>query len=294
LIVVATERTVDDLVVVKAKITEWKIKQEEQELFFRAEKELPNWRLADKARRMLADLDWHFSDQLPETVGLKIEEIEPVIARRSAIIGAGAIAVRAAGSVLVLLSAGYGPEAAGPLRRLLEAKLNAQAILDDETGQYAIRYLQGRPKGTTKLAQKYGNAEEIDLLSILTHADVRGLAVLHVDEPNRSSEVIEGTFSVMLFHRAPEAEYLLHAVAHECGLMCAALADVFGVGFEMPPWVSEQLIEMRDKIKEVRAQREAQKPKKKPSKEKGKSKTPSVSKRKAARRRRRPTGSTKH
>jgi hypothetical protein len=288
---VATVRTDSggDLVV-KAQITEWRLKQQEQALFARAE-QLPNWRLADKARRMLADLDWHFSDQLPETVGLTIAELDSTVARRSAVVSAGAIAVRAASSVMVLLSAGYGPEAASPLRRLLEAKLNTQAILDDDTGQYAIRYLQGRPRGATKLAQKYGNADEIDLLSILTHADVRGLATLHVKEPNRSSEVIEGTFSVMPFHRVREAEFLLHAVAYECALMCGGLADIFSVAFEMPPWVSEQLIHMRERVKEARLQRDAQ-AKMSPSKKNSTSKS-NVSKRKAARRSRRPGGRRK-
>jgi hypothetical protein len=273
-------------VIIKAQIARWKIKQEEKALFARAE-DLPNWRLADKARRMLADLDWHFSDQLPQTVGLKIAELDPTVARRSAVVSAGGIAVRAASSVMALLSAGYGPEAASPLRRLLEAKLNAQAVLDDATGQYAIRYLQGRPRGTTKLAQKYGNAEEIDLLSTLTHANVLGLATLHVDEPKRSSEVVEGTVSLMPFHRADEAEYLLHAVAYECGLMCAAFAEAFGVGFEMPKWVGDQLIQMREKVKQARLQREAAAPKAKPKKA---SPTANVSQRKAARRGRRSGG----
>lgn len=243
--------------IIKAEIGRWKIKNEEKALFTRAE-ELPNWRLADKARRMLADLDWYFSDQLPETAGLKTEELDSGVVRRSAVVGAAGIAVRAASSAMALVSLGYGPEAASPLRRLVEAKLNMEAILDDETGQYALRYLQGRPRGTTKLAQRYGNAGDIDLLSILTHADVRGLTPLHVGEPKRSTEVVETTFSVMPFHRSTEAEFLLHAVAYECGALCAGLADAFEVTIEIPPWISGQLKLMRDKIKEVREQREAQ------------------------------------
>jgi hypothetical protein len=284
---VATERPDGDGgVIVKAQIAQWRIKQEEKALFVRAEA-LPNWRLADKARRMLADLDWHFSEQLPETVGLKVTEFDPRVVRRFAVLSAGGIAIRAASSVMVLLSAGYGPEAASPLRRLLEAKLNAQAVLDDVTGQYAIRYLRGRPRGITKLAQRYGNAEEIKLLSTLTHANVLGLAALNVGEPKRSGEVIESKVSVMPFHRTYEAEYLLHAVAYECGLMCGAFAEAFGIGFEMPHWVSDQLIQMREKVKQARLQREAAAPEAKPKKA---SPTPNVSKRKAARRGRRSGG----
>jgi hypothetical protein len=274
-------------VVVKAQISKWKLKQEERALFARAEEALPNWRLADKARRMLADFIQHFSSELPKTVEQTSSELDPTVARRAAVIGAGAIGVRSAGSALVLLSAGYGPEAASPLRRLLEAKLNVQAILDDETGEYAIRYLQGRSRGTSKLAQKYGNVEEIDLLSVLTHADVRGLITLHVGPPRRSTEMVESTLSVMPFHKPRDAEFLLHAVAYECGLMCGGLVDAFGVGFEMPPWVGEQLVYMRDKVKAARVQRERQEPAPKPKKAKKASSTASLSKRKAARRGRR-------
>jgi hypothetical protein len=282
---VATERTDSNGVVVKAQISEWKLKQEEQALYAGAE-EVPNWRLADKVRRMLADLNFHFSEQLPETVGLKIEDFDSTVARRSAVVSASAIAIRAAGSAMVLISSGYGPEAAGPLRRLIEAKLNVEAILNDPSGDYAIRYLQGRPRKLSKLAQKYGNAEEVELLSVLAHADVRGLAMLHVDQPKRSSEVIEGTFSVMPFRDVGEAEFLLHAVAYECALMCAGLAQASDVGFEIPPWVSGELGRMREKAKEDRTRREAEQAKEQPSSSRPKSKAARRSRRRAGRRRR--------
>lgn len=244
--------------VVKAEISEWNLKQEERALFGRAD-DVPNWRLADKVRRMLADLNFHFSEQMPETVGLEIKEIDPTVACRSAIIAAGAIAVRAAGSVMALIASGYGPEAAGPMRRLLEAKLNVQALLDDTSGQYAIRYLQGQPRGLAKLAQKYGNEEEVKLMSVLTHADVRGLSMLYVGAPERSAEVIEGTFSLMPFRDEAEAEYLLHALAYECALICAGLAQAFEVAFEIPPWISGELQRLRDKAQQRQAQREDEK-----------------------------------
>ena len=65
----------------------------------------------DEDGRMLADLDFHFSEQLPESVGLKIEDFDSDLARRSAVISAGAIGIRAAGSIMAM------PPATGPRRR---------------------------------------------------------------------------------------------------------------------------------------------------------------------------------
>jgi hypothetical protein len=232
--------------VVKPSIRDWRLKQEEGALFARAE-DVPNWRLADKTRRMLADLSFYFSERLPSLSGVSPQKIEPRISRQAAVIGASGIAVRSVGSGMAMISCGYLPEAAGPVRRLVEAKLNAQAVLEDSTGEYAARYLQGRPRGITKLAQKYGAAEDVKLLSMLTHADVRGLSLLDIEPPRLSSDgVQESTFSVLPDRNEQQAQELLYAIAYECGSMCACLAEAFGVGVEMPAWVSRELLRIRD------------------------------------------------
>lgn len=51
--------------VVQPKISAWKLREGEAELFASA-KDAPNWKLADKARRLLMDLDYRLSQLIPE------------------------------------------------------------------------------------------------------------------------------------------------------------------------------------------------------------------------------------
>lgn len=237
---------------VKAQISGWRLKQEEQVLFAQAG-DLPNWKLADKTRRMLIDFCAHFSDSLPVLEGVSVEKVEPDIARKWAVVAAAGIVVRSVGSAMALVACGYLPETGGPVRRTIEAKLNGLAILEDLTGQYALRYLQGRPRGLSKLAKKYESAEDVRLLSILAHADARGLALLS-DEPRSiySHEAGETTVSLVPHREVAQAHDVLYVMAYECGGMCAALAEVFGVAFEIPPWVNGELLRLRDVLKETR------------------------------------------
>lgn len=237
--------------VVKPRIAEWRLKERERELFAGSD-QIPNWRLADKARRHLADASFHFSEQLPSMVDVPAEEIDPKVARQSALISASGIVVRSVGSGMAMISCGYVPEAAGPTRRVIEAKLNAQAILDDPSGQYAIRYLQGRPRGVGKLAQKYGATEDVKLMSLLAHADVRGLILLYTGPPKGAGDVKEGTFSLLPFRDDDHAHFLLYAMAYEAVSMSAALAEAFGVAIEIPAWVSGQLLSAREAVQERR------------------------------------------
>lgn len=250
----ATEATSQEgKTVVKAQISSWRLKQNEQALFARSG-DLPNWKLADKTRRMLADLSVHFSDSLPAFDGVAVQSIDSDTARKWAVIAASGIVVRSAGGAMALLACGYEPESGGQMRRIIEAKLNAQEILEDHpSGQYALRYLQGRPRGLAKLATKYEASEDVKLLSILSHADARGLALLS-DEPQiiYSDEPGETTVNLYPRRNVNQAHDLLYAIAYECGGMCAALAEAFSVGVEIPPWVNHELLRLRDLLKESR------------------------------------------
>lgn len=254
----ADEYEQDGKRVVKPKISDWTLKQRERELFASAE-EAPNWRLADKARRLLADASYHLTDDVPSMVDVPLEELDTAIVRQSALISISGIVVRSIGSAMAMISCGYLPEAAGPTRRVLEAKLNAQAVLDDSTGQYAIRYLQGRPRGVTKLAQKYGATEDVKLMSLLAHADVRGLILAYIEPAKGTGDVREGEFSVLPFRDEEHAHFLLYTLAYEAAAMCAALAEAFGVAVEIPAWVSGELMRARDAIQDRREGAQARK-----------------------------------
>ncbi|HEU4905501.1 MAG TPA: hypothetical protein VFT19_05235 [Solirubrobacterales bacterium] len=246
----AEEYEKDGQRVIKAKITHWKLKERERALFADAER-VTNWKLADKSRRLLADLSSHLSDDLPEFVGRSLEDLGRPTLRKAALIATAGITVRAAGSGMALVSCGYLAESAGPARRGLEAKLNAMAILDDESGEYAINYLRGRSRGLTKLAEKYGTREDVVVLSRIAHADVRGLSLLHLRSPRREGAVIEGIVDLSPSRDDVLAGFALYALAYEAAGMCAVLAEGFNFAFEVPPWVSGELQRQGDRFRQA-------------------------------------------
>lgn len=115
------------------------------------------------------------SQELPENEAERPNDLKPALAQQVAAVSLAGLVVRASGSGLAMISCGYVPESSGPARRCLEAKLRVQAVLDDESGQHARKWLAGRPMGTAeRLAQRYGSADDLKLLSLFAHADVRG------------------------------------------------------------------------------------------------------------------------
>jgi hypothetical protein len=152
------------------------------------------------------------------------------------------IAIRSAGSVLVLVSSGYIIEGGGPLRRVIEARLHCQAINDDNRGEYALRYLKGKGMKLSKLAQKYGQRREVDALSAAAHADARLLSLL--SDPNAvtgEGEVEEGEFSVLPFRDVGMAQSILYVVAYETVGVATTVVEAFGAALQIPPWISEEL-----------------------------------------------------
>lgn len=242
---VATEHERDGRRVIQPKIAGWKLKQRERNLFEGAEV-IPNWRLADKSRRFLADTTSHLSPETPSQVGKSLKDFDRQAARQFAVVAASGIAVRSAGSALVLIASGYVIESAGPFRRILESKLHAQAINDDQSGEYALRFLQGRGTGISKLAQRYGKKEEVELLSTFAHADTSGLRLLESGARRGSGEVTETEINVLPAADPAKAVSVLYLISYEMVGMAALVAEVFGVGLEIPPWISRELQRLRE------------------------------------------------
>lgn len=228
--------------------SKWKLKEQERELYDAAE-DVPNWRLADKSRRLLLDMAHELSLGLEGEIGKPIKDLEPVIAQRLATIALSNLTVRAAGSALALISCGYVGEAGGPIRRCVEAGLRVRAVAADDSGQHAREWLAGRPKGNPeKLAQKYGKSEDLRLLSMFAHADVRGLMPL-LTGPRGLGDAID----LRPNRTSPEAAPLLHAIAHQSVMMCVALAEVFGVSLALNPWVASELERLKGVVEELNA-----------------------------------------
>lgn len=234
----------------------WKLKERERELFAAAE-EVPNWRLADKSRRLLIDMSYVLSEVVYQHRGTSAEDLQPGPAQRTAAISLANLMVRSAGSAMSLISCGYVPESSAPIRRCVEANLRTQAVLEDPTGQHARRWLEGRPLGTVgKLAQKYGKTEDLKLLSIYAHSDVRGLMPLLTGPPHAKDGL-----DLRPNRDDPSAAPLLHAVAYESVFMCGYLATGFHLGLQLPPWIHSELERLKDVTAELneryRPQREA-------------------------------------
>lgn len=241
----ATEHERDGRRVIQPKIAGWKLKQRERNLFEGAEL-IPNWRLADKSRRFLADTTSHLSPETPSQVGKSLKDFDRQAARQFAVVAASGIAVRSAGSALVLIASGYVIESAGPFRRILESKLHARAIKDDQSGEYALRFLQGRGTGISKLAQRYGKKEEVELLSTFAHADASGLRLLESGARRGSGEISETEINVLPAADPEKAASVLYLISYETVGIAALVAEVFGVGLEVPPWIGRELQRLRE------------------------------------------------
>lgn len=233
--------------VVRPSASKWKLKERERELFDTAE-DVPNWRLADKSRRLLLDMTYFFSEIIhAQHVGAAIDDLEAGQAQRVAAVSLSELVVRSAGSGLALISTGHVPESGAPIRRCVEANLRMQAILDDPSGQHAKAWLKGKPVGTVgRLAQKYGKTEDLKLLSIYAHSDVRGLMPLLTGPPEAKDGI-----DLRPNRDDSSAAPLLHAVAHQTIFMCAYMATAFHAGLELSPWVRSELARLKDVMAEL-------------------------------------------
>lgn len=199
--------------------------------------ELPNWRLANTGRKVLADTVRQLStvaDPLPDPLPTTIPAHH---ARHVAALQLGALAVRSSGGAMVLISTGYEPEAVGLVRRLIESVLRARAVVDDTSGEQARQWLNGRPRGSAeRLAGKYGQGDDIRLLSVAAHADSRALKPVLVNDAD--GEALEMR-PITITPLTPE---LLYGVAYESTKLAVLLAaDLFGRPLDIPPWLSLEL-----------------------------------------------------
>ncbi len=225
----------------------WKIHEIEKELFGRT-KNIPNWRLADKTRRCLIDVAHTCSQRMPDLEGKDAKSLGSDLSRRGAISGLAIVMTRSHGAAMSLISTGYLPEALGNMRRGLESLLLARSILDDESGQKALRWMQfGSGGNLTKLASKYGYRKHLDFLSTFAHADPRGLYSLEVPghgerEPdNEVLRVRDASIDPAPARSDEQAGLLLRIIADESLSMAVAVAEVFDVGIQVPRWIAAEL-----------------------------------------------------
>lgn len=212
-------------------------------LLFESVTEVEHWGLADEARRALLDATNHFSRQVPAPVDhtLPLEKWERSLLMKKAVIGASMIAIRSIGSGMALIACGYVQEALASMRRAKEARLNGRAVLDDQSGNYAIHYLKGRMRGLTKLAGEY--EENVEAASQLVHGGLHGLGGLRVS-PEEAAR-LGGDMSVEPARRieakGDPAAFALYLLALDAVLMGEVLANAFGEVYEVSSSVAGEL-----------------------------------------------------
>ena len=238
------------------KISGWPLKKEEARLFERRD-QIPNWRLADKSRRVLAETSRQLSAAIPDVTVATNEELRPY-AREYAAVSTCGIAVRAAGSILAQVGAGYVVEAGGSLRRMIEARMNLEAVVNDSGPDYAVRFLKGRGSKLATLAGKGKNRAEVEALSKLTHADVGALRFLSARRDGVGTEVDHGEYNVWPAVDPTMAESILYIVAYESANIAAGACEVFGFALELPPWISNELLRLREIAEQVATARAAE------------------------------------
>jgi hypothetical protein len=221
----------------------WKFAERERLLRETAEK-LPTWRIANQARRHLAGMVKAVSDELEApSEPTPIDKASAALARKVTAINLGTIIVRSTGAIIALIAAGHERESLAHARISLEALIRGRQMADDKSGDVARKLLAGRKPGTLDAAaRRYGDDEDIRFLNRFSHADVLGLLV-GSPRPRNGIE-----FDVELLPQrgaAGPANQLLHAADH-ASFFSVVVAEVFGVGVLMPPYLSSQLIHFRD------------------------------------------------
>jgi hypothetical protein len=239
---------------IRPKIADWRLKQDEARLFERRE-EISNWRLADKCRRVLAETSRQLSMAIPEVLLKTNEDLRP-FAREYAAVSACGIAVRSAGSALAQVGAGYVVEAGASLRRIVEARMNLEAVVKDASPDYALRFLQGRGSKLATLSGKGKNRAEVEALSKLAHTDVGTLRFLSARRNGAGTEVDHGEFNVWPAVDPTMAESILYVVAYETVAVGVAACEIFGFALELPSWISNELVRLQEIAEQAAAERE--------------------------------------
>ncbi len=218
----------------------WPFARREAELFKSAASDLPTWRVANQARKYLAGVIAELADDLePSASPLPIQGLDAELARRVACVNLGGIIVRGTGSIMSQIGCGHEREALGTGRTTLEALIRGRQTADDPSGDVARTLLKGHTPGSLKkAAQRYGDKGDVEFLDRFAHADLIGLLVVMTPRPGRGEADLE-----LMPQRGGvgPSNQLLNA-AHTAAMFSVVMAEVFGVGVQIPPYLAGQLL----------------------------------------------------
>lgn len=227
--------------VMRPRMSRWDFAVRERQLFTAAQQQIPTWRTANVARKLLAGVVSEASNSVPVPDVELIEDLPASQARQIAVSQLGAIVVRGTGAIITLIGCGYEREALMPARVCLEAEFRARQIGEDSSGDAARQLLLGRHPGSLKrLAQRYGEKGDVEFLDRFSHADLLSLLPLSTERlTGWPSGEVELELRPQRGKLRP-AQQLLSA-AHTATKTGVIIVEVFGVGLLIPPWLSAQL-----------------------------------------------------
>jgi hypothetical protein len=234
--------------VIVGDLKRWQFAQRERALFADASK-IPTWRLANQARRLLADVTRQLGDRVPRE-DFK-ERPQPAglpssTAIQLAVVQLGAMGVRSAGAVISLMSCGYEREALAPARTALEAVIRTRQASDDQSGGVARKLLEGhRPKGLKQVASAYGSDRDVALLDHFAHADLTALLPLVLAQGGGSTG-LDVYLEIRPIRGVVKPIRQLHVAGYVAVEHAAAMCDAFGVGLQIPPFIAQQLDHYRN------------------------------------------------
>ena len=162
----------------------WPVAEKERSLTDRLEGDLPGVALLDLACRVLASV-------IAETpVPSRDEKPSPTDLRHNALWMMAVAAFRAARAARATFGVGYEDQAVGFVRLVDELHNRAQKVREDQSGEYARSWLEGKPIGK---GAKLAGQDFWEFVSGPVHADVRGvLDWLAISQEDGSTQVVLG------------------------------------------------------------------------------------------------------
>lgn len=223
--------------------TRWNFSEEEEELADSAPGALECLQIARLGAATLADALCR-APAPPRT-----EHPSAAFYRQVAVLQLGALAVRSALGLIVLVTHGYEAEAHGLKRRLSEAFSRGQVVIADAAGEEARRWLENSGAGTHgRVAQRVGAHEPWSYFSVGSHADSAGLGFIASPPGWNRAFPDEAVISLKPDRFPRHGNGLLYDAAYETTGMVAMLAEVFGIAVEVPVPLSEGLLSARERL----------------------------------------------
>lgn len=229
----------DDRRVIAPDLKQWPFARREEALYGTAS-EIPTWRAANHARKYLAGVIADLANGIEApTSPLPIPSLDAQTARQVACVNLGGIIVRGTGAIMSLIGCGHEREALAIGRITFEALIRGRQTADDPSGDVARKLLKGhRPGSLKQAAQRYGEKGEVEFFDRFAHADLIGLYPVMTPRQGGGEADLE-----LMPQRGGvgPANQLLNA-AHTATMFSTVLAEVFGVGVQIPPYLAGRLL----------------------------------------------------